>query len=199
MSWLSDYRLRGIAILLLAALIGGSALLYRWLTPAGLDLGQSLIGGPFELVDQDGKPVRDTDLRGRFLLLYFGFIFCPDACPTALVAMADAIERLGDAADRVTPVFITVDPERDTPAALKDYIGNFHPRLIGLTGSPEAIARAAKAYRVFYRRADNSGTTEYLMEHSSIVFLIGPDGRYLTHFTHASDPETMAREIRKRF
>jgi len=132
------------------------------------------------------------------MLIYFGYAFCPDACPTALQAMTVALNRLGAAADQVTPIFITVDPERDTPAQLKLYAANFHPRLVALTGSAEAVAQAAKAYRVFYAKQKDEGVTGgYLVDHTSIIYLMGRDGRYVTHFTHTMSPEAIAAEIKK--
>lgn len=160
--------------------------------------GIARIGGPFELVDQDGRTVRDRDFRGKLMLVYFGYTFCPDACPTALQIMTVALTELGRKAEAVQPLFITVDPERDTVTRLKDYVKNFHPRLIGLTGSAEAIARAAKGYRVYYAKAgEDKDKADYLMDHSSIIYLMDREGRYLTHFTHASAPDNLVREIRK--
>jgi cytochrome oxidase Cu insertion factor (SCO1/SenC/PrrC family) len=193
---LSDYRIRAAAILLLAAVIGGSALLVSWLrSPEGV---AAAIGGPFQLSDQAGRRVTEHDFRGKLMLIYFGFVFCPDACPTALQSMADAVDLLGPAGEDVVPVFITVDPERDTEEVLRDYAEAFHPRLRALRGSAEETARVAKAYRVYYKKAAETAPGEYLVDHSSIVFLMGRDGRYLTHFTHMTPPEPMAAEIRKR-
>ncbi|MSP48476.1 MAG: SCO family protein [Alphaproteobacteria bacterium] len=192
----ADYRFRAAAILLLAAIVGGSALLVSWLRSP--EVAGAHIGGPFELIDQTGRRVTDGDFRGKLMLIYFGFVFCPDACPTALQNMADAVDLLGPAGEDVVPVFITIDPDRDTVEVLTDYAEAFHPRLKALTGTPEEIAKAAKAYRVFYRKADESAPGEYLVDHSSIVFLMGRDGRYLTHFTHMTLPEPMAAEIKKR-
>jgi protein SCO1/2 len=152
------------------------------------------IGGPFTLVDHTGQKRTEKDYRGKLMLIYFGYTFCPDACPTALQAMTVALDRLGKSASEVQPLLITIDPARDTPAHLKSYVPNF-PGLVGLTGSAEQVRAAAKAYHVYYRRADE--TTDYLMDHSSIVFLMDRDGRYLTRFSHNSLPETMAAGIRK--
>ncbi|MSO75373.1 MAG: SCO family protein [Alphaproteobacteria bacterium] len=160
-------------------------------------LGEAQIGGPFTLIDGEGVERSEGEFRGRHLLVYFGFTFCPDVCPTELQVMSAALDRLGPLAESVQPLFITIDPERDTPAAMKDYVGNFHPRLIGLTGSAQAVAKAAKAYRVYYRRNDARDASQYLMDHSSIVYLMGPDGRYLAHFGPNTKPETMAATIRK--
>ena len=153
------------------------------------------IGGPFALVDDTGKPRRDTEFRGKLMLIYFGYTHCPDACPTALQDMADALEKLGPTAEQVAPIFITVDPARDTVQYLKGYAEQFDPRFVALTGDADQIAAAAKAYRVYYRKADDK--PDYLMDHSSIVYLMGRDGAFLTHFTHETTPDQMADALRK--
>ncbi len=159
--------------------------------------GFARIGGPFTLIDQDGRTRTDADFRGRHMLVYFGYTYCPDVCPTALSDMAIALDEIGADATKVRPVFVTVDPARDTPARLKDYVANFHPRLVGLTGSDDAIARAAKAYRVYYAKARDSGSAaDYLMDHSSIIYLIGPDGRYVAHFSHGAPAERIVAALR---
>lgn len=158
--------------------------------------GAALIGGAFSLTNQFGIRMTEADLLGRFSLIYFGFTHCPDVCPTALQTMAEALDQLGPAAGEVTPVFVTIDPERDTAEHLGPYVRHFHERMVGLTGSAEDIARVARAYRVYYRRVESGGS--YLMDHSSVVFLMGRDGRFLTHFTHEATPEAMAEQIRRR-
>jgi protein SCO1/2 len=160
------------------------------------------IGGAFALTDQFGKPRTDAEFRGRYTLVFFGFTNCPDVCPVELQTMSDALDRLGDAAAEVTPIFITVDPARDTPEALRDYTANFHPRLVALTGSAEAIGAVAKAYRVYYAKATGeaapSDPAVYIMDHTAIVYLIGPDGRYVAHFSPGTAAEAMAEGIRER-
>jgi len=157
--------------------------------------GAAAVGGPFTLVDQTGASRTERDFRGRLMLIYFGYTFCPDVCPTALQVMSVALDQLGEKATQVQPIFITVDPARDTPAHLKSYVANF-PRLIGLTGSAEQVRAAAKAYRVYYQKAGEG--KDYLMDHSSIIFLMDRDGRYLTHFSHTTQSEAMAAAIAKR-
>ena len=175
----------------------------QWFRPQGpggegRGPGAAAIGGKFELVDQNGQVRTDAEFRGKLMLIYFGYAFCPDACPTALQAMTVAINRLGPAGEGVVPLFITVDPERDTTEQLKRYAENFHPRLVALTGSAEQVAAAATAYRVYYaKQKDPNVTGGYLMDHTSIIYLMGRDGRYLSHFTHATSPEAMAAEIQK--
>ena len=155
------------------------------------------IGGPFTLVDQDGKSRSEADFKGEHMLIYFGYTYCPDVCPTALSDMGLALNELGDVAAKVRPVFITVDPSRDTPERLKPYVANFHPRMVGLTGSEQAVTAAAKAYRVYFAKSKTEAAPgEYLMDHTSIIYLMSPDGRYLTHFGHGTSIETMAERIR---
>ena len=121
------------------------------------------------------------------MLVFFGFTYCPDVCPTALQVMAAALDKLGPKAERITPVLITVDPERDTPAQLASYVKSFHPRLVGLTGTPAEIDAVAKAYRVYVKKVpDPKSTAGYTIDHSSIIYVMGPDGAYRTHFTHAT-------------
>ncbi len=167
------------------------------LEPAGA--AGPTIGGSFTLVDQNGKTVTAGDFRGRFMLVYFGYTYCPDVCPTTLTTMADAIDILDGDGDSVVPVFITVDPERDTPEHLKMYVNYFHPRLVGLTGTTQSVAAAAKAYRIYYAKAPEDGASgdDYLMDHLSFVFLMGPDGAFRAHFENGIGPEAMAKRIRE--
>ncbi|WP_296395622.1 SCO family protein [Reyranella sp.] len=154
------------------------------------------IGGPFALTDQDGRTVTSDSLKGKPTLIYFGFTFCPDVCPTSLLLMETAVERLGpDAAKKVNLVFITIDPERDTPALLKGYVTNFGPTYIGLTGTPQQIADVARAYRVYYQKVPGKDGGPYLMDHSSIVYLLDRNGRFVTHFTHDAKAEQIANTV----
>jgi cytochrome oxidase Cu insertion factor (SCO1/SenC/PrrC family) len=154
------------------------------------------IGGPFTLVDQDGQVRRDTDFRGKLMLVYFGYTYCPDACPTELQTISQAMDALGGKADQVVPLFISVDPARDTPAQLKSYAESFTPRLVALTGTAEQVAQAARGYKIYYQKVEQKNG-EYLMDHSSFVFLMGRDGRYLAHFTPNSSPDAIAQAIEK--
>lgn len=155
------------------------------------------IGGPFTLTDQDGKTVTDADYRGKYLLIYFGYTYCPDVCPTELGTMARAMDMLGVQAEKVQPMFISVDPERDTVAHLKDYVGLFHPNLVGLTGTPEQVKAAAKAYRVYYAKAPQEGgkSEDYLMDHSSFLYLMGPDGRFLGVYPAGTTADRVAQDL----
>lgn len=182
-------------VLAIAAAIGSYALLSR---PGGsLATGPALVGGPFTLTDQDGRRVSEKDFLGRHMLVFFGYTYCPDICPTELQVMSAAIDSLGQEADRITPVFVTVDPERDTVEVVKAYVENFSPRLVGLTGTPEEIARIAKAYRVHYAKAGNTASEDYLVDHSSIMYLMGPDGSFVKHFSYTTDALKLAAELKE--
>jgi protein SCO1/2 len=158
--------------------------------------GRALVGGPFSLTDHTGKRVTDKDFRGRTLIVMFGFTFCPDVCPTELQLVSAALDKLGPKANDVVPLFITVDPERDTPAQLATYVKSFHPRLVGLTGTAEEIAAAAKAYRVYFKKVDDpKSTAGYTMDHSALIYVVGPDGTYQTHFTPGVSVATLAQRL----
>lgn len=138
------------------------------------------VGGPFTLEDADGRTVTNADFRGKYMLVYFGYTFCPDVCPTTLAAVADAMDRLGPEAAKVRPVFITVDPRRDTPAVLRRYTAAFGPALIGLTGTPQEVAQVAREYRVYYaEHRTGPGPDDYAMDHSSVLYLLNPQGRFV--------------------
>ncbi|MBV8169894.1 MAG: SCO family protein [Alphaproteobacteria bacterium] len=157
------------------------------------------IGGPFALVDQTGARRTDADFRGKILLVYFGFTYCPDVCPTDLQEIAGALDRLGPDAAAVQPLFITLDPERDTPAHLKDYVALFHPRLVGLTGSAAAIKDAARAYRAYYAKVPLDGVKQdgdYTVDHSAFIYLMGRDGGYLGFFPPGTPAELIAGTLR---
>lgn len=156
-------------------------------------------GRPFALTDHDGKAVTDKDYKGKFMLVAFGYTYCPDVCPTGLQGISEALDILGDKADWVRPLFVTIDPERDTAASMKEYVAAFHPRLIGLTGTLEEVAAAAKSYRVYYNKLEIKGEDgkvmdkdDYFMGHTTTVYLIGPDGRDREIFSFSTTPEVMA-------
>ncbi len=155
------------------------------------------IGGPFTLVDENGETVTDQDFRGKWLLVYFGYTYCPDVCPTSLARNGGAVDLLGDKGERIVPMLITVDPERDTPPKLKDYVHAFHPRMVGLTGTPEQIAQVAREYRVFYMKPPQADDRDYLVDHSSLSYLIGPDGRFVQVFGHQASPQELADQLNK--
>ena len=188
-----------VACLILALLIGGVALTRAPDNGAVLTTGKALVGGSFKLTDQHGKTVSDTDFRGKYMLVVFGYTFCPDVCPAELQVVTAALDALGPLAERIQPVFITIDPERDTVPQLALYAGNFHPRLVLLTGSSAAIADVAKAYRVYYAKAEGSANAgrDYLMDHSSIIYLMGPDGQFARHFTYTTDAAALAEQLKQ--
>jgi len=167
-------------------------------TPRGAagTLLASAIGGPFRLVDQNGKTVTDGDLKGKWSLVYFGYTHCPDACPTALNDISIALDGLGPKRDAVRPVFITVDPERDTAEVLKAYVTSFDAPIMALTGTPEEIAQAAKEYRVYYAKHPEAGG-DYSMDHSSVIYVMDPEGRFTASFTHENTPEDIAERLKK--
>jgi protein SCO1/2 len=154
------------------------------------------IGGPFALTDQNGARRTDADFRGKLMLVYFGFTFCPDVCPTDLLQISLAIDQLGPAGEMVQPVFITVDPARDTPAHLKNYMPVFHPRFVGLTGDAGAIREAARAYRVYYKKVEWADRTDYTVDHSAFIYLMGRDGEYLGFFPPGASAERLVESIR---
>jgi protein SCO1/2 len=154
------------------------------------------IGGPFSLTDQNGRTVTDEDFKGRPFLVFFGFTHCPDICPTTMFEISEIMKKLGPDADRMRALFITVDPERDSPAALKDYLSSFDPRISAATGDDAAIAAVAKAYRAYYKRvplADGG----YTMDHTAIIYLMGKDGRFVTPFSLKRTTDAAASELRK--
>jgi len=184
------YAAIGLVMALLLIGTGG----YVWLsgnTPQGL-----AVGGPFALTDGDGKPVTDKDYRGKYMLIYFGYTFCPDVCPTTLNAVADALDKAGAKADKIRPLFITVDPKRDNPAVVKQFAAAFGPRIVGLTGTPEQIAAVAKEYRVYYaEHRTGTGPDDYTMDHSSVLYLMGPDGRFVAPIRADLAPDAMAAAL----
>jgi protein SCO1 len=156
----------------------------------------SAIGGPFQLVDQNGKPFGDSDLKGKWHLVFFGYTNCPDTCPTALNEMALALDRLGKERDEFSIVFITVDPDRDTPEVLKSYVASFDAPIIALTGTAPEVAQAAKAYRVYsaqHPRADGG----YDMDHSAVIYVMDPEGRFAATFTPDSTAQAIAERLQK--
>jgi cytochrome oxidase Cu insertion factor (SCO1/SenC/PrrC family) len=162
------------------------------------------VGGPFELTDHTGKPRTNSDFRGKLMLVYFGFTYCPDICPTDLQAIGLALDKLGADGDSVQPLFITVDPERDTTEHLAEYVGMFHPRLIGLTGSTEAIHKAADAYKVYYAKVDppkenvKDDGGYYTVDHTAYIYLMDREGNYLGFFPPGTSAERMVEIIRPR-
>ena len=182
--------------LLAALLVAGTAYYFAASIHATTSTGTALVGGPFSLTDQTGRKVTGKDFLGKYMLVFFGYTYCPDICPTELQVMSAALDSLGAKADDIQPIFISIDPQRDTPEVLQQYVVNFHPRLLGLTGSPEEIASVAKAYRVYYSKVEgNSGPDNYLMDHSTIIYLMDRQGKFLKHFTYSTDAAALAKAI----
>jgi protein SCO1/2 len=161
-------------------------------------IGAAEIGGPYVLIDQNGA-VRDSrDFTGKWQLLYFGYTHCPDVCPLTLEMMGDVMSKLGADARRVVPVFITIDPERDTPKVMNAYVSAFGKNFVGLTGDAKSIANVEREYRVYAKRRDLKGG-DYAMDHSSVIYLVGPDGKFVTDYNDVADPVKIAADIKARF
>jgi protein SCO1/2 len=163
-------------------------------TPAPIAV--SAVGGPFKLVDQNAQPITDADMKGQPFLVFFGFTHCPDVCPTTLFEVSEIFRALGPDAKNFRALFVTVDPERDTPAVLKDYLASFDPRIIGVTGDDAAIAAAEKSYRVYAKKVPTDGGG-YTMDHTAIVYLMNKDGRFVAPFNMKRRPEEAAAELKR--
>lgn len=198
------HQRRGLLILaagLLVLAIAGAAGWYLTQDKGAIQTGTTegtggAIGGPFTLTDQNGQTRSDAEFRGKYLLVYFGYTYCPDACPTALSVSTQALTRSDPAlAAKLQPLFITVDPERDTVESLKTYISHFHPSYLALTGSAEQIATVAQGYRVYYQKVQPEGASDYLMDHTPFMFLMDPNGTYLTHFDWQISSEELTKAL----
>ena len=189
---------RSIVWLATALAVTATAVTVAMNRPSQSNAAQQLpqIGGHFALSTPDGRRVTDTTFRGKWLLVYFGYTSCPDVCPTTLSAMALALDKLGPLADRVQPVFITVDPQRDTAAIVGEYVKDFDPRFVGLVGSPQEIGTAAEQFHVYYR-VRQLGNNEYVVDHSSFIYLIDPDGAFVRLLTGDLPGHQLADELRK--
>jgi protein SCO1/2 len=196
-------------ILIIFFLLAGATAVGLWMAGAlpgvGKDQGRSSslvvgvpqIGGPFSLVNHKGERVTEADFKGKLMLVFFGFTHCPDVCPTELQTISVAMQELGDAADQVTPVFITVDPERDTQELMADFVEAFDPSIVGLTGSQDEIADVMKKYRVYAQKRDEQDSEYYLVDHSAYTYLMDRDGELITVFSFGVSPEEMTAKIRE--
>ena len=191
-------------MLLLAAFLGGLFLFFGAIifvtgrAPSPIGPAIAAVGGPFHLEDQDGKSVSDADFKGRPFLVFFGFTHCPDICPTTMFEMSQIMRALGPDADRTAALFITVDPERDTPAVIKDYLSNFDPHVRGLTGDQASLTAALKAYRVYAKKVPlDKG--DYTMDHTALVYLMDKEGRFVAPFNVSRTPEVEAADLRRYF
>jgi len=178
------------------ALFLGAIFLVTGLSPAPNGAGTASIGGPFHLVDENGKPFSDQDMKGKPYLVFFGYTHCPDTCPTTLSDMSQLFRKLGPDASRAGALFITVDPERDTTAVLKDYMASFDPHLRGLTGDRKAIDQAIKDYRVYAKKVPLEGG-DYAMDHTAIVYLMDKDGHFVAPFNMQRTADAEAAELRR--
>jgi protein SCO1/2 len=201
-------------LLLLAVVVGAGLLIFasgkhlknlgqvgEKLVEATKSAGSPTIGGRFTLTDMNGQTVTDKTYAGKYMLVYFGYTYCPDVCPTGLTEMSNTLDALGELADKIQPIFISVDPDRDTPEQLKEYTSYFHPRLIGLTGTHEQVAAAAKAYRVYYAKVASKDADadpdDYTFDHSAVTYLMDPKGVFVQHFSHGTSAENMANRLRE--
>jgi len=186
-------RLEVIAALLACALVSFSV------TGAGAQ-DDAVIEDSFSLVDMNDAEVTGASYPGKHLLVFFGYTHCPAVCPMSLLFIGQALDLLGDDAGKVQALFVSIDPSRDTPALLKQYVANFHPRIVGVTGTDAQVANAARAYGVYYARVDTPDSLAgYLMDHSAAVYLVDADRRLIEIFGHGTDPEVMAGSIRRHF
>jgi protein SCO1/2 len=177
------------------ALFSAAVFIVTGRTPSPIAM-PSAVGGPFELTDQNAQPITDKDLKGRPFLVFFGFTHCPDVCPTTLFEVSEILRTLGPDSDRIRALFITVDPERDTPAVLKDYLSSFDPHLVGGTGDPAVVAAVVKSYRVYAKKVPLEGGN-YTMDHTAIVYLMDREGRFVVPFNIKRRPEEAAADLRR--
>ena len=187
----ASFLLAVAGLVVAVLLLGGGA--FMWLSG---NAGPT-VGGPFTLENGSGQTVTDKTFRGKYMLVYFGYTFCPDVCPTTLNHVADALDKLGPEANRLTPVFITVDPKRDTPAVMQQYTAAFTRRLVGLTGTPEQIAKVAKEYHVYYSiHRTGPGPDDYSVDHSSVLYLMDPKGKFVAPVRADNSGDELANELR---
>ncbi|MGC2084650.1 MAG: SCO family protein [Bradyrhizobium sp.] len=179
-----------------ASLLVGLILLFLVMGGGRNIAAPAAIGGPFQLTDQSGATVTDKSLQGRPTLIFFGFTHCPDVCPTSLFEISEVLRAMGPDADRVNAYFISVDPERDTPAAMKDYLSSFDPHLKGLTGDPEVMAKVTAEYRVYAKKVPLKDG-DYTMDHTALVYLMDRDGHFVSPFNLKQPPEQAAAELKK--
>lgn len=192
-------RLAGFVLAIILALAAGYfALTNQRMDHAVVSSGTALVGGPFHLTNQRGEAVTEKTYAGKYMMVFFGFSHCQDVCPTELQVMTAALQQLGAQADQIVPIFVSIDPERDTPKVMADYAKAFDPRLQGLTGTPEQIAEIAKAYHAFYKKIPNEKNPEdYEMDHTSIIYIMGPDGSFIKHFNYTTDANALADDLKK--
>ena len=190
-------KLIAAAVMIIAALAIAALALTQWPTKGPVGSGTALIGGPFTMVNQKNETVTEKDFRGHYTIYFFGYTFCPDVCPTELQVLTAALKELGPDAAKIIPVFVSIDPERDSPKIIGEYVANFDPRFVGLTGTPEQLAIIAKAFHVYYKKeADPKDAQNYGMDHPSILFLMGQDGKFAKHFPYSTDAKKLASDLK---
>jgi cytochrome oxidase Cu insertion factor (SCO1/SenC/PrrC family) len=194
---MSEAVRRGLYIFIaaLAVIVGGVVYEQFWL--GGAENTSPAVGGPFTLTDQNGAMRSDGDFRGKVMLIYFGYTYCPDACPTTLQAISQTLDMIGNQASKVQPIFISVDPARDTVEQLKSYAANFHPGILYLTGAPDALKQVESEYRIYVAKVPQSGSDDYLIDHSSIIYVMGTNGRYLASMPAGLPPKVMAATLQR--
>jgi cytochrome oxidase Cu insertion factor (SCO1/SenC/PrrC family) len=194
---MSEAVRRGLYIFIaaLAVIVGGVVYEQFWL--GGAENASPAVGGSFTLIDQNGATRRDSDFRGKVMLVYFGYTYCPDACPTTLQAISQTLDMIGNQASKVQPIFISVDPARDTPDQLKSYAANFHPGILYLTGAPETLKQVESEYHIYVAKVPQAGSDDYLIDHSSIIYVMGTNGRYLAAMPAGLPPKVMAATLQR--
>ena len=192
---MSEAVRRGLYVFIaaLAVIVGG--VLYEQFWLGGAENAAPAVGGPFSLIDQNGVPKSDKDFRGKVMLVYFGYTYCPDACPTTLQALSGMLDLLGNQASKVQPLFISVDPARDTPDQLRAYAANFHAGITYLTGPQDELKKAEGEYHIYVAKVPQAGTDDYLIDHSSIIYVMGTDGRFLAEMPAGLPPKVMASTL----
>jgi protein SCO1/2 len=194
---MSEAVRRGVYIFIaaLAVIVGGVVYEQVWL--GGAENASPAVGGPFTLTDQNGATRSDSDFRGKVMLIYFGYTYCPDACPTTLNAISQTLDIIGNQASKVQPIFISVDPQRDTVGQLKSYAANFHPGILYLTGAPDTLKQVESEYRIYVAKVPQSGSDDYLIDHTSLIYVMGTNGRYVGTIPAGLPPKVMAATLQR--
>jgi protein SCO1 len=193
-----------IPYMLLAAFVAAGTLWYlgdvrSHGTVQSIPTGETVVlGGPFSLTDQNGVTRTEKDFQGKYMLVFFGYTYCPDVCPTTLAVMSEALKMMGQRAEKIAPLFISIDPKRDTPEKLKSYLDSFGPEFVGLTGNSSDIAQVAKEYRVYYREQTADDKGNYAVDHSGVIYLMDPSGKFIANYSLETSPEMLAADLMKR-
>jgi cytochrome oxidase Cu insertion factor (SCO1/SenC/PrrC family) len=186
-----------LLFIVLGAFVAGGIVAMPLMFSTPQSASRSSVGGPFALTTHEGKRVTEKYFQGRYMLVAFGYTYCPDICPSELQTIALTLDALGPKADGIVPVFISVDPERDSVAQLAGYVKNFSPRIVGLTGTPEEVKAAATVYRAAYKKEPAPNGADYAVSHTTFMYVMGPDGTYVTHFNYGTSAEDMTAKLKK--